>query len=133
MTPDSVLKDVKSAVKGARTVYGTPPDVEVKLLERPEFCQQHPYVVDRDHPVVAAVADAHSRLFDVQPYIGPLYPQVFFGTDASHLNHAGIATVIYGPGKVEEINVVDESMRIDDMLAAANVYAIAGASLCHRK
>lgn len=133
MTPDSVLKDVKAAVEGARTVYGTPPDVEVKLLERPEFCQQHPYLVDRDHPVVTAVADAHARLFDVQPYIGPLYPQVFFGTDASHLNHAGIATVIYGPGKVEEINVVDESMRIDDMLAAANVYAIAGASLCHRK
>lgn len=133
MTPESVLDDIKAAVAEVRTIDGTPPDVEIKLLERPEFCQQYPYLVDRKHPVVAAVAEAHATLFGARPYTGPLYPQVFFGTDASHLNHAGIATVIYGPGKVDEINVVDESMRIDDMLAAANVYAVAGASLCRRK
>ncbi|MEW9834252.1 M20 family metallopeptidase [Mesorhizobium marinum] len=132
MTPDSVLKDIEAAVAKVRTISGTPPDVEIRLLERPEFCQQHPYEVERNHPVVTAVAEAHARLFGDQPYIGPLYPQVFFGTDASHLNHAGIATVIYGPGKVDEINVVDESMRLDDMLSAARVYAVAGATLCRR-
>lgn len=132
MTPESVLKDIEMAIAKSRTANGSSPDVDVKLLERPHFCQQYPYLVDREHVVVSAVVDAHVTLFGVRPYTGPLYPQVFFGTDASHLNHAGIATVIYGPGKVDEINVVDESMRIDDMLAAADVYAVAGASLCRR-
>ncbi|MFK8251830.1 M20 family metallopeptidase [Ancylobacter terrae] len=130
MTPESVLADIERAIAGTRTPAGTIPDVEISLIERPVFCQQHPYLVDRDHTVVGAVAHAHQRLTGTRPYVGPLYPQVFFGTDASHLNRAGIATVIYGPGKCEEINVVDESMRVDDLIHAANVYTLAGALLC---
>lgn len=132
MTPDSVLADVRAAIAAARKPNGEAPDVEVSLIERPAFCQQHPYLVERGHPVVAAVADAHASLFGARPYVGPLFPQVYFGTDASHLNRAGIATVIYGPGKVDQINVIDESMRIDDLVAAANVYTVAGAALCRR-
>jgi acetylornithine deacetylase len=132
MTPDTILEDIRALVRRARSPSGAAPDVEIRLLDRPAFCQQHPYVVDRDHAVVAAVATAHEALFGEKPSVGPLYPQVFFGTDASHLNHAGIPTVIYGPGKVEEINVADESMRIADLMSAANVYTIAGASLCRR-
>ena len=99
-------------------------------MERPAFCQQHPYTIDPNHPVVEAIAEAHSVFFGQRPYIGPLYPQVFFGTDASHLSRAGIPTAIYGPGKVEQINVYDESMAIPDLIAAARVYTIAGVTLC---
>ena len=106
MTPESVLSDIRAAIAAARKPNGEAPDVEVSLIERPAFCQQHPYIVDRGHPVVAAVADAHASLFGARPYVGPLFPQVYFGTDASHLNRAGIATV--------------------------NVYTVAGAALCRR-
>jgi acetylornithine deacetylase/succinyl-diaminopimelate desuccinylase-like protein len=132
MTPDSVLKDIRTAIDRARAPSGATPDVEVALLNRPSFCQQYPYIVDRDHAVVAAVVAGHETLFGEKPPVGPLYPQVFFGTDASHLNRAGITTVIYGPGKVEEINVADESMRVADLLSAANVYTVAGALLCRQ-
>ena len=108
------------------------PGVRVQLRARPEFCQQHPFTVSPDQPVVQAVAGAHGALFGAAPRIGPLSPQVFFGTDASHISHAGIPTVIYGPGKVSEINVADESMAEADLIAAACVYAQAAAQLCGR-
>jgi acetylornithine deacetylase len=130
MTPESVLTDVKAAIARVRTRRGTIPNIEVSLLQRPAFCQQYPYSIDTAHPVVEAVAEAHLALFGQRPYVGPLFPQVFFGTDASHLSRAGIPTVIYGPGKVEQINVNDESMAIEDLIAATNVYTIAGVTLC---
>lgn len=132
MTPEGVLEDIRAAVAQTRTLKGAVPDVEITLVARPTFCQQHPYQADPELPVVQAVADSHAELFGDRPHIGPLYPQVFFGTDASHLAHAGIPTVIYGPGKVSEINVVDESAPIDDLLRAAKVYTVAAMRLCGR-
>ena len=132
MTPEGVLADIRRAVAGARTAAGAAPDVEIELLERPGFCQQRPYREAPDAAVVQAVAASHATVVGKHPYIGPLYPQVFYGTDASHLSHAGIETVIYGPGKVSEINVADESMAVADMTTAAKVYTLAAARLCGR-
>lgn len=87
----------------------------------------------RGEPVVRAVAEAHKVLAGSEPYIGPLFPQVYFGTDASHLARSGIPTVIYGPGKVDEINVVDESMPVSDIMTAVQVYTRAAAQICARK
>lgn len=130
MTPDTVLSDVRRHVATARTRHGRPPDVEVRLLERPAFCQQYPYQVAANHPVVKAVASAHQAQTGAAPYVGPLFPQVYFGTDASHLSRAGIPTVIYGPGKVSEINVADESMATADLYRAAEVYCHAAEMIC---
>ncbi|QPC95477.1 M20 family metallopeptidase [Mesorhizobium sp. INR15] len=133
MTPESVLADIRAAVEkaGAATTNGS--SVTAELIARPDFCQQHPFHVERGEPVVRAVAEAHRELAGAEPYIGPLYPQVYFGTDASHLGRAGIPTVIYGPGKVEEINVADESMALLDLMTAAQVYARAAAKICGRQ
>ena len=133
MTPESVLADVTRAVRAARTKDGREPDVRVELIERPRFCQQHPYHVARDAPVVQVIADCHAAFVGAAPAIGPLFPQVFYGTDASHLQRAGISTIIYGPGKVEEINVPDESMAIEDLLTAARVYCLAAMQICARR
>ncbi len=64
------------------------------------------------------------------PRVGPLIPQVFFGTDASHLLRAGIPTVIYGPGKVDDINQPDESIAVADFLTAAKVYYLSALAIC---
>ena len=133
MTPESVLADIRAAIDNVRTTTADCPAVTAELIARPDFCQQHPFFVARGEPVVQAVADAHQALSGTKPYIGPLFPQVYFGTDASHLARAGIPTVIYGPGKVEEINVPDESMPISDIMAAAQVYVRAAAQICARK
>lgn len=133
MTPETVVADIRRRIGETRTAGGTEPDVQVELLSRPQFCQQYPYQVDPEHHVVKAVAQAHKARFGQPTHVGPLYPQVFFGTDASHLARAGIPTVIYGPGKVEEINVANESMRVVDLTAAADVYCATALELCGAK
>jgi acetylornithine deacetylase/succinyl-diaminopimelate desuccinylase-like protein len=129
MTPESVADDL---VRHVLRVRGEDPTVEaeVRLLERPRFVQQRPFLMDPDHPVVLAVAGAHARIVGARPAVGTLHPQVFFGTDASHLLAAGIPTAIYGPGRVEDINAVEESIAIADVVTAARVYLAAALELC---
>jgi acetylornithine deacetylase/succinyl-diaminopimelate desuccinylase-like protein len=64
--------------------------------------------------------------------VGTLEPQVFFGTDASHLLAAGIPTAIYGPGRVADINAVEESIAVEDVLHAARVYTLSAFEVCAR-
>ncbi|MBM3584573.1 MAG: hypothetical protein FJX36_09165 [Alphaproteobacteria bacterium] len=54
------------------------------------------------------------------------------GADASHLFRAGISTAIYGPGKVNDINPLDESMAVADAVGAARTYALAILEICGR-
>jgi acetylornithine deacetylase len=131
MTPDSVLADLAGVIDAAAR-RDPALRAELKLRQRPGFVQQYPFHVDRDAAVVRAVAAAHRRLAGQEAAVGTLFPQVFYGTDASHLSRAGIKTAIYGPGKVAEINVPDESCAVPDLLQAARVYAVSALSLCGR-
>ena len=129
MTPDSVLDDLTSLV--ARLAAEDPTlDADVELLGAPEFIQQHPFQMSADEPVIDAVAAAHAALCGSRPFVGTLFPQVFFGTDASHLARAGIPTAIYGPGKASDINVANESMAIADLLQASRVYLNSSLIIC---
>ncbi|MEX2650252.1 MAG: M20/M25/M40 family metallo-hydrolase [Alphaproteobacteria bacterium] len=131
MTPEGVRDDIAAAV--AEAAAGDPNlGARVELARRPRFVQQHPFHVAADAPIVRAVAAAHLRATGTAARVGTLTPQVFYGTDASHLLRAGISTAIYGPGRVEDINVPDESTAIDDVLTAARVYALTIASVCAR-
>lgn len=132
MTPESVKADIEAVVARIASRRGKPLDATVDLLAAPRFCQQLPYHVRPDTAIVQTVARSHEAVLDQPAIVGPLYPQVFYGTDASHLLHAGIPTVIYGPGKVTDINVPDESMAIADFLAAAEVYLASAQAICAR-
>lgn len=129
MTPDSVRDDIARHVEGIRSQDPTIA-AEVTLLAPPRFVQQRPFLMPDDHPIVVAVAAAHRRTTGKATTVGTLHPQVFFGTDASHLLAAGIPTAIYGPGKVVDINAVNESIAIADVLTAARVYLAATLDLC---
>jgi acetylornithine deacetylase len=132
MTPESVLNDLTNVLKQKRR---SDPDFDAELLlaGRPEFCQERPFYMDRQSPIIDAVSRAHRSVFGTDPIIGTLIPQVFFGTDASHILAAGIPTAIYGPGKVTDINTPDESMAVDDFLHAAEVYLRSALSACSRQ
>ncbi len=128
MTPDSVRDDIARHVAAIRAGDATL-DATVTLLAKPRFVQQRPFLMAADHRIVAAVAGAHRRITGRDAKVGTLYPQIFFGTDSSHLLTAGIPTAIYGPGKVSDINAVDEGIAIDDVLTAARVYLAAAQDL----
>jgi acetylornithine deacetylase len=129
MTPESVLDDLQRIVANAQ---GKDPSIvaKVELAERPAFCQERPFQMDPSAPVIRTVAAAHKRVVGALPTVGVLTPQVFYGTDASHIAAAGIPTAIYGPGKVVDINTPDESIAVDEIAIAAEVYLTSALAMC---
>ena len=89
MTPETVLADLQRVVDEARR--RDPSFVaELTLSARPAFCQERPFHIDSQAPIIRAVAAAHERATGAPPHVGTLVPQVFFGTDASHIAAFGI-------------------------------------------
>ena len=131
MTAKTVLADLQRLIAAAR-IADPALDAAITLSPRPHFMQPPPFHVDRAAPIVTAVASAHRQVAGVAAVVGTLVPQVFFGSDASHLMAAGIPTAIYGPGKVTDISTPDESMAVADMMTAANVYFQTALTLCAR-
>jgi acetylornithine deacetylase/succinyl-diaminopimelate desuccinylase-like protein len=131
MTPEGVLVDIERVI-GRAAAADPALRVRAELLAPPRFVQEPPFLVAESEPIIGTVAEAHAFLTGRAPPQGSFFPQVFYGTDASHLLHAGIPTAIYGPGKIEDINVPDEGMLIEDLLQAGRVYALSALAFCRR-
>jgi acetylornithine deacetylase len=129
MTAETVLADIQRFILKIRA-SDPQLDVEVTLSTRPDFMQPRPFHMEKTAPIVEAVAAAHRLVTGKKATVGTLIPQVFFGSDASHISAAGIPTAIYGPGKVTDISTPNESMAVDDMWTAANVYLASASALC---
>ncbi|WP_137286448.1 M20/M25/M40 family metallo-hydrolase [Halorussus salinisoli] len=89
----------------------------------PEFerfsVQFEPSEIDADEPVVAAVQramEAHG-LSDTEPR-GATY-----GADARHYIEAGIPTVMFGPGSIEQAHFPDETIAWSEVLTAGGALA----------
>ncbi|WP_459194382.1 M20/M25/M40 family metallo-hydrolase [Halosimplex sp. J119] len=72
---------------------------------------------DSEDPVVAALQEslAAAGRFETAP-VGETY-----GSDARHYIEAGIPTVVFGPGRIEEAHFPDESIHWPDVLTAGEV------------
>lgn len=119
MTAESVRDDL------ARYVASVGPadyPISVELRSAPEFMNPPAFLADRESTVVQAIAAAHVATTGKEVRMAAERPQVFFGSDASHLAAAGIPTCIYGPGRAEDINTPDESIEWADVATAASVY-----------
>lgn len=77
-------------------------------------------------PGCAALLDAHAAVCGVAPEAA-MWPSV---SDAGWLARAGIPTIIYGPGELEEAHTTNESVAIDDLVDAARIYARLIAAWC---
>ncbi len=131
MTPEGVKRDLEAVIGRLK---GADPDfsARVELFGPPRFVQEPPFHIAVDAPIVRTVAEAHRRVVGQAPEVGSFHPLVFYGTDSAHLMHAGIPTVIYGPGRVEDINVPKESIATRDLIQAARVYLVAAHLVCGR-
>ena len=65
-----------------------------------------------EHPAIQLLAKCHQQI-DKNPVKIGMSQSV---TDAGWLGAAGIPTVIYGPGKLEEAHSVDEKLKVEDLL-----------------
>ena len=83
-----------------------------------------PYLVDpaldtpREASVVRAVGDAHLSEFGSASAIEGAH----YGTDGSKLAHAGIETVVCGPGDIAQAHTGDEFIEIEQVENAVRLY-----------
>ena len=78
-----------------------------------------------EHPLVQTMAHAHERSAGIViPTPSPSHPVAFgAASDASFYEAAGIPTVVFGPGELRIAHCKDESVEIDEIVAAARSLA----------
>lgn len=93
----------------------------------PDFCP--PFEVSPDEFVVRAVARAHQDIFGEPPFVG-IGPIAYGYTDAAVMRAAtGMPWAIYGPGGEVGVHAEPERVKVDDVLRAIQVYALATLSV----
>jgi acetylornithine deacetylase/succinyl-diaminopimelate desuccinylase family protein len=85
--------------------------------------------IDPDHPGTQCLAQSYEKLFSKKPTIG-MSSTV---TDAGWLGRAGIPTVIFGPGKLEDAHSVNEKLELQQLLDFTKVLATFIAEWCNTK
>lgn len=90
-------------------------DVSVEFVSGPTFVAGTD-PLNRDEPVVAAIADAYRRVTgeEVRTYVKPAF------NDTIRFRHAGIPAVTFGPGD-DGWAVYDESVSLENMVTAVEV------------
>ena len=126
--PSSLTAEYRIGVAPGESVRGVERAFEERLAEAiaddpwlrenpPTFerfdVQFEPHEIDPTEPVVAALAatlDDHGLASDPR---GATY-----GTDARHYVEAGIPTVVFGPGSIDQAHFPDETVPWDEVSAA---------------
>lgn len=109
--------DLIARIRALAERAGAPLGVSAEL----EVIDDRPAVeIDRDHPIVQSVVDAHhSELGE-----WPAYGGVPGATDGTIITRdAGIPTVVYGPGGKWIAHQVDEYVEVAELARYARVYA----------
>jgi acetylornithine deacetylase/succinyl-diaminopimelate desuccinylase-like protein len=123
-TADDVLRDVRAAVAAA-----IPDTAELPTTVKPEAtCLRNPRSSLRlpdDHPLARWLSEVHETATGRPAQLGfhPAWP------DTPIINEAGIPAITYGPGSME-CYWDDESVAVDDYLAAVQTYCLAAVQGC---
>ena len=103
-------------------------EVQVTEYEQASYTgyqvQQHNYfpawALEEEHPLLQTAARTVKKVLGYRPTIG----QWAFSTDGVYtMGVAGIPTVGFGPGDERFAHTVDDQVRVDDLVAASQVYA----------
>jgi len=111
-TSGQALAEIDAALDGVRAAH------PAYTIERRE-----PWLVGNslatapDNDIVR-IASAASAALGLDPT--PI--RVPYGSDASKFQDGGIPTIVFGPGSIANAHAVDESVPIEDLLAAAAFY-----------
>lgn len=110
-------------------------DLEMRGWEPPYSDNTHygSDEIDLDHPMIAAVAEAHELVRGEAPVIGT-GRRLGAASDAQNLRNAGIPAIDYGPGSIKEDcgkwPCVDERVKVRDLVDSVKVIALAVQKLC---
>jgi acetylornithine deacetylase/succinyl-diaminopimelate desuccinylase-like protein len=83
-----------------------------------------PYIGPESGALLDALGDAHAALLSERPEVTTRMPVQAFVTDTADMQALGVESLIYGPADWHF--VPDESVAIEELAAAARVYALLG-------
>lgn len=126
--PDEYVEDAQGAVEAAmRDLAGTDAwfaDHRV-TVEWFGACWQ-PGGIEPDHPLVDILAASYSSVHGKKPVL-KASP---WGTDGGLMTRYGIPAIVFGPGITALAHYPNEYIRVEDVLAAAEVIALALVEWC---
>ena len=112
-------EDVTAALAEIDATLTGPWGRGVEVLRDEPWLTMPPLNTDPDHPLVIAMAKARHRVLGSEDgVIGMPY-----GSNASWLSAAGIPSIVFGPGGIDNAHSDDEWVEIDDVVRAAGVLA----------
>jgi len=76
-----------------------------------------------------AVVQAYTVVRGMAPLVGAVAPYRYYGSDASHLQRAGMAGVVCGAGGKYN-TMPDERVELPQFRAATRMYALAARTIC---
>lgn len=125
------LKDVFSDLENLlETVRKERPGLKTKLTRVPDnmaTMTHGPVAIDSKHPIVTT---AQKILIEYKKPFSPL-TIVPGWTDASLLSReGGIPTIIWGPGEMDYAHSPEESIKLEDVFLAAELYAAVAVQFC---
>lgn len=85
--------------------------------------------INLNHPGTRSLGKSFEKISSNKPSIG-MSTTV---TDAGWLGRAGIPTVIFGPGKLEDAHSVNEKVEIHQLLEFTKIMAVFIAEWCNTK
>jgi len=126
--PEDVRKEVEDHVATAARLdpwlREHPPELDWKL-------NWPASVVDPDHPIVNAVADAHEWAAEGTRFAGRPPIRGFAAVeDTAFLNIGGVPAISYGPGDIRVAHADDEHVLIDELMTATKTYAVLALEWC---
>jgi formylaminopyrimidine deformylase len=85
--------------------------------------------IDPEHTGTRQLISSYEKMLNQSPFVG-MSETV---TDAGWLGRAGIPTVIFGPGKLEDAHAVNEKVEIQQLLDFTKILAVFMAKWCNTK
>lgn len=139
--PDLLIAEGRYGVRPDETVEQARELFEQAVAERAAhdpWLREHPVRITWPGGIFAAghLPAGHPLLADVCDAVGVVRgsrPQVVgapYGSDLRLYAAAGVPTLQYGPGRLEQAHAIDESVELADVLACARVYALLALRAC---
>jgi len=121
-SPAAIRAEIEAAAKGAE------PMARVTVEREPEFDRiPHPPLdISPDHPLVQTLASVIEHVVGRRPEL------TSWGafTDGALLQMAGVPTVVCGPGDIRQAHTDDESVDLNELALAAQIYAALAIVAC---
>jgi acetylornithine deacetylase len=109
-------EDSKAVYRGVIEFVARQPGVDFEPVHEPPFMDSRPLPDDKNGPVAERLLAAARQVTGRGESIG-----VPFGTDASTISLAGVPSVVFGPGSIDQAHTADEWLDVEQLRLASEV------------